>query len=187
MTHRALAVLGLAALLAGCSTAGTQSAGATPTSSTDATPDPIPKIRDYKNLAGISPCSLLTPGQLGANQMDLPARPKKVVDAPGCQWENTPHTREISIFVNVGHDVLHNVYAQREQYAVFEVTQLGEQPAIRTKNKAESTSCYYAVAAAQRQTFTLRFTSLRQGLEEPCGPARELAEAVLSNLPPLKG
>ena len=37
------------------------------------------------------------------------------------------------------------------------------------------------------QTFTLRFTSLRQGLEEPCGPARELAEAVLANLPPLKG
>jgi Protein of unknown function (DUF3558) len=186
VTHRALAVLAVAASLAGCSAAGTQAAGTTSTSS-DAAADPIPRIRDFKNVSGIPPCSLLTPGQLGANQMDLPARPKKVVDAPGCQWHNTPHTREISIFVDVGHDVLHNVYAQREDYAVFEVTQVGGQPAIRTKNKAESTSCYFAVATAQRQTFTLRFTSLRQGLEEPCGPARELAKAVLANLPPLKG
>jgi Protein of unknown function (DUF3558) len=119
--------------------------------------------------------------------MDLPARPKPVAGAPGCEWGNKAHTREISVFVDIGPDVLHNIYAQREEYAVFEVTQVVGQPAIRTKESVEGTSCFFRVAAAQRQTFTLRFTSLRQGLEEPCGPARKLAEAVLANLPPLKG
>ena len=42
------------------------------------------------------------------------------------------------------------------------------------------------VAAAERQTFVVRFTSLGDGLEEPCGPARSIAEDVMANLPPLK-
>ena len=64
--------------------------------------------------------------------------------------------------------------------------QVAGHPAIRTKNNVAATSCFFRVAAAQGQTFTLRFTSLRQGLEESCGPARALAEIVMSNLPPLK-
>jgi uncharacterized protein DUF3558 len=181
-------VLMLAAMLAGCSVSGRQpdEAGTTQASSASASIDPIPQVRNPKDLAGTPPCTLLNPAQLAANQMDQPARPKKVVDAPGCEWANSPHTREISVFVDVGNDVLHNVYAQRETYGVFEVTQVAGHPAIRTKNNTESTSCFFRVAAAERQTLTLRFTSLRQGLEEPCGPARALAEAVLANLPPLK-
>jgi hypothetical protein len=49
-----------------------------------------------------------------------------------------------------------------------------------------ATSCTIRVAAAEKQTFVVDFTSLRQGLEEPCGLARALAEAVIGNLPPLK-
>jgi uncharacterized protein DUF3558 len=185
--HRAPVVLALAALLTSCSTAGMQAPGTTPTPSANASADPIPQIHDVKNLTGTPPCDLLTPAQLAANQIDVPGRPKKVVDAPACQWDNSAHTRQITIFVDVGHDVLHNMYAQRQDYAIFDITQVGGQPAIQTKDNVDGTSCYFAVATAQRQAFTLRFTSLRQGLEEPCGPARELAEAVLANLPPLKG
>ncbi|HET9116925.1 MAG TPA: hypothetical protein VFN75_02430, partial [Pseudonocardiaceae bacterium] len=89
-------------------------------------------------------------------------------------------------FVDLGPDVLHNVYAERATYPIFEITQVAGHPAIRTKNNVAATSCFFRVAAAQGQTFTLRFTSLRQGLEESCGPARALAETVMSNLPPLK-
>jgi hypothetical protein len=101
-------------------------------------------------------------------------------------WDNKAHTREIALYVDMSNDVLRNVYAQRETFPVFEVTQIAGHPAIRTKNNAAATSCTFRVAAAERQTFVLDFTSLRQGLEEPCGPARALAEAVLANLPPLK-
>ena len=183
-------VLALAAiLLASCSADGGQpvGAGSEPASSAEASVDPIPPVQDPKRLAGTPPCSLLSPVQLTDNHMDLPARSKDVLGAPGCVWDNTAHTREIRIYVDIGNDVLHNVYAQRKTFPVFEVTQLAAHPAIRTKDNVAATSCTVRVATAERQTFVVVFTSLRQGLEEPCGPARALAEAVLANLPPLKG
>ncbi|MGH3833006.1 MAG: DUF3558 domain-containing protein [Pseudonocardiaceae bacterium] len=172
----------LAAALAGCSAGGAPPTSPTPAASAD----PIPPVRQPANLAGTPPCALLTPAQLTANRIDLPGQPKDVLGAPGCEWDNTAHTREIRIYVDLGNDVLHNVYAQRASFPVFEVTQVAGHPAIRTKNNAASTSCFFHVAAADKQTFVVTFTSLGQGLEEPCGPARALAEAVMSNLPPLK-
>lgn len=177
-------VLALAALLAGCSVGGAQSTGAGAVPAAPA--DPIPLVRDPKNLVGTPPCRLLTPAQLAANQIDQPGQPKDVLGASGCEWGNNAHTREIRVFADIGTDVLHNVYAQRATFPVFEVTQVAGYPAIRTKDLVEGTSCFFRVAAAQTQTLNLMFTSLRQGLEEPCGPAKALAEAVMTNLPPLK-
>ena len=91
------------------------------------------------------------------------------------------------MWADIGPDVLHNNYAQRDTYPVFEITQVSGHPAIRTKNLVNGTSCNFVVAAAEKQTLNVRFTSLRQGLEEPCGPARTLAEAVIGNLPPRAG
>jgi Protein of unknown function (DUF3558) len=187
--RRVPVVLALATVLAGCSAGGTQptGAGAAPAASSGAPADPIPAVRDPKNLAGTPPCRLLTPAQLAANRIDQPGQPKDVLGAPGCEWDNNAHTREIRIFADIGTDVLHNVYAQRATFPVFEVTQVAGHPAIRTKDLAEGTSCFFRVASAQTQTLNLMFTSLRQGLEEPCGPAKALAEAVMGNLAPLKG
>jgi Protein of unknown function (DUF3558) len=186
--RRVPVVLALAALLAGCS-AGPQPAatGAAPAPSVSAPADPIPPVRDAKNLAGTPPCQLLTPAQLADNQMDLPAQTKNVLDAPGCEWDNKAHTREVRIYVDTTNDVLHNLYAQRATFPVFEVTQVAGHSAIRTKNNAAATSCTFRVGAAERQTFVVDFTSLGDGLEEPCAPAKGLAEDVIANLPPLKG
>ncbi|MGH3770754.1 MAG: DUF3558 domain-containing protein [Pseudonocardiaceae bacterium] len=186
--RRVPVALMLAALLAGCSAGSARptAAGAAPESSAGAPADPIPPVHDPQDLTGTTPCALLTPAQLAANRIDLPSQPKKVLDAPGCQWNDKAHTREIRIYVDIGNDVLHNVYAKRATFPVFEVTQVAGHPAIRTKNNAASTSCFFHVAAAKKQTFVVTFTSLRQGLEEPCGPAQALAEAVITNLPPLK-
>ncbi|MGB9282245.1 MAG: DUF3558 domain-containing protein [Pseudonocardiaceae bacterium] len=181
-------MLTLAAVLAGCSAGVSQPTAppATSTSSASAPADPIPPVRDPKNLAGTPPCELLTPAQLAANQLDLAAQTKKSLNMPGCEWDNKAHTRETTIYVDTTNDALHNVYAQRATFPVFEITQVAGYPAIRTKNNAADTSCYIQVAAAERQSFVVRFTSLRQGLEEPCGPAKALAEDVMTNLPPLK-
>lgn len=186
--RRVPVVLILAAVLAGCAAGGGQptGSGAAPESSSSAPADPIPPVQEPKNLAGTAPCTLLTPAQLAENRMDLPAQPNDVLGAPGCEWDNKAHTREIAVYVDLDKDVLRNVYAQRATYPIFEVTQVAGHPAIRTKNNEAATSCTFRVATADRQTFVVDFTSLRQGLEEPCGPARALAEAVLANLPPLK-
>lgn len=186
MIRRVPALLALGAALTSCSTGGAQPTDAGPASSVSAPTDPIPPVREPKTLVGTPPCQLLHAAQLATNRIDLPAEPKDVLDAPGCKWDDTNHTREISIYVDVGNDVLHNVYARRATFPVFEVTQIAGHPAIRTKNNAAATSCTFRVAAAERQTFVIDFTSLGDGLEEPCGPARALAEAVMSNLPPLK-
>lgn len=185
------AVLTLAAVLVGvgltgCS-AGPTSAGAPPVQSASAPADPIPPLRDVRDLAGTPVCALFTPEQLAANRIDLPPRPKDVNGDAGCVWTDRAHTREIRIFTDLKYDVLHNVYAQRATYPVFEVTEVAGHPAIRTKNLVDGTMCFFRVTAAPRQTLNIGFTSLGNGLEEPCGPAKALAATVIGNLPPGQG
>jgi hypothetical protein len=176
-------------MLGGCSTGAGQPTGdrTAPVSSASVPADLISPVQNPKNLAGASPCDLITPARLANEAIDLPARAQDVLGAPGCVWDNKAHTREIGVYVEIGKEVLRNAYAQRSTFPIFEVTQVSGYPAVRTKDLADGTSCTFRVAAADGQTFVIDFTSLRQGLEEPCGPARELAEAVLANLPPVKG
>ncbi|MGH3897122.1 MAG: DUF3558 domain-containing protein [Pseudonocardiaceae bacterium] len=187
-----LTVLASAAVLSGCSAEGGQppdvdaGAAATPASAAGAPAGPIPPVREPKNLAGILPCLLLTPAQLEANRIDQPGQPKDVLGSAGCEWGDQAGTREIRIFVDLGNDVLHNVYAKRETFPVMELTQLAGYPAIRTKDDVDGATCYFRVATAERQTLVLGFTWLRQDREEPCEPAKALAEVVIGNLPPLK-
>lgn len=186
----ALAAALIGAGLAGCSAGGTQptDASASPSPSAASAPGDLnPPVRDPRNLVVITPCLLLTPTQLETNRIDQPGRPKDVVGSAGCEWENKARTRQIAMFVDVGNDVLTNVYAQRAQFPVFEITEVAGHLAIRTKDKVDGTACYYRVAAAQKQTLIVRFDSLRQGREEPCGQAQALAATVIGNLPPLNG
>jgi Protein of unknown function (DUF3558) len=190
-----LAVLALAAVLASCSAGNGQpddadaasGSSAASGSLTSALDNPIPSVRNPKDLAAIQPCLLLTPAQLEANRIDQPGRPKDVLGSTGCEWSDKAHTREFAVFVDIGNDVLRNVYRQRDTIPVLEVTQVAGQPAIRTKDDVDGTSCYFRVAAADTQTLIVRFTSLRQSHEDPCGPAKTFAETVIGNLPPLKG
>lgn len=179
-------------VLAGYSAAGCSAAGGGASGGGDvgalpggrAPADPIPPVRDPRNLTAIVPCLLLTPAQLDAHRIDQPGRPQDVLGSSGCEWEDRARTRQIALFVDIGNDVLGNVYAQRDAFPVFELTQVAGQPAIRTQDNVDAT-CYFRVAAAEAQTLIVRFTSLRQGRAQTCGPAKELAEAVIGNLPPL--
>jgi hypothetical protein len=188
-----LTVLALTAALVSCSTGSVQSENADPASGSPAVSgasapdDPIPPVRNPKNLAAIQPCLLLTPTQLDANRIDQPGQPKDALGSAGCEWSDKARTREFAVFVDIGNDVLRNVYSQRETIPVLEITQVSGQPAIRTKDTANSASCYFRVAAADNQTLILRYTSLGQSRADPCIPARAFAETVIGNLPPLKG
>lgn len=184
------AALALAAVLAGCSGGGEpDDADAAPSSlgpsSVGRAPaSPIPPVLNPKNLAAIGPCLLLTTVQLEAHRIDQPGRPKDVLGSAGCVWDDRARTREAAVFVDIGNDVLGNVYAQRDSLPVFELTEVAGQPAIRTQDNVDGT-CYFRVAAAEAQTLIIRFTSLKQPREEACGPAKALAATVIGNLPPL--
>jgi len=118
------------------------------------------------------------PAQLAANQMDLPAQPEKIgatrrtLARSRSTW--TPPTTSCAT-------------SMPSDLPGLELTQVDGHPTIRTKNSAAGTSCFFNVAVAERQTFVVVFTSLGDGLEEPGGPAKALAEDVLAYLPPLKG
>lgn len=187
----ALATVSLATVLAAasCSTRGGQpdEAIAPSGSVTSAPDDPIPPVRNPQDLTAIQPCLLLTPAQLETNHIDQPGTPKDALGNTGCEWSDTAHTREFAVFVDVGHDVLRNVYSQRDAIPVLEVTNIAGQPAIRTKDDVDGTSCYFRVATADTQTLIVRFTSLRPDRVDPCDPAKTFTEAVVGNLPPLKG
>ncbi|MGH3868955.1 MAG: DUF3558 domain-containing protein [Pseudonocardiaceae bacterium] len=184
-----VAVLALVAVLSSCSAGSRRPADADAASgaSASAPDDPIQPVRNPKDLAAIQPCLLLTAAQLEANRIDQPGQPKDVLGSTGCQWSDKARTREFALFVDIGNDVLRNVYSQRDTIPVLEVTQVAGQPAIRTKDDVHGTSCYFRVAAADTQTLIVRFTSLRQDRGDPCGPAKAFAETVIGNLPPLKG
>jgi Protein of unknown function (DUF3558) len=149
--------------------------------------DPIPAVRNPKSLTAIQPCLLLTPAQLDVHLINQAGQPKDLLGNTGCVWSDRAHTREFAVFVDIGNDVLRNVYSQRDVIPVFELTQVAGLPAIRTKDDVHGASCYFRVATAEAQTLIVRFTSLRPGRADPCGPVRAFTETVIGNLPPLKG
>ena len=182
-----------AAVPAGCSSGSGQPDDAEAISGSSETPparapdDPIPAVRNPKNLTAMQPCLLLTPVQLDTNRIDQPGRPKSVLGNTGCEWSDKAHTREFAVFVDIGNDVLRNVYSQRENIPVLELTEIAGFPAIRTKDDVDGNSCYFRVAVAEARTLIVRFTSLRQAREDPCPPAKLFAQTVIGNLPPLTG
>jgi Protein of unknown function (DUF3558) len=136
-------------------------------------------------LTAIPPCMLITPAQLDTNRIDQPGTPKNLLGNTGCAWSDKANTREFAAFVDLSSDVLGNVYSQRNNIPVLELTEVAGLPAIRTKDDVNGTSCYYRVAAAETQTLIVRYTSQRQSREDPCAAAKLFTETVISNLPPL--
>lgn len=183
----ALATLVLVAAVAGCSGQPERSDGfdAAATAPREASDDPIPPVRNPKDVAAIQPCLMLTAAQLEANRIDQPGRPRAVLGSAGCEWADTGQTRQFAVFVDIGNDVLSNVYSQRNAIPVFEITGVAGLPAIRTKDDVDGSTCYFRIATAEAQTLIVRFSALGQGREDPCGPARVFAETVVGNLPPL--
>jgi hypothetical protein len=185
-----LAVLAMVVVLAGCSSGSEDPGDADLTSGASASPprtldDPIPPVGNPRNLTAIPPCLLLTPAQLDTNRIDQPGTPKNLLGNTGCAWSDKAHTRDFAAFVDLGNDVLRNVYSQRNNIPVFEVTDVAGMPAIRTKDDVDGTSCYYRVAVADTQTLIVRYTSQRQSREDPCAAAKLFTQTIIGNLPPL--
>ncbi|MGH3785572.1 MAG: DUF3558 domain-containing protein [Pseudonocardiaceae bacterium] len=183
------AMLMLVAVLAACSKDSAQPVGpdVAPEPTRQAPNGPISPVRNPKNLAAIQPCLMLTAAQLEAIRIDQPGVPKAVLGSAGCEWGDSAKTRQFAAFVDIGNDVLRNVYSQRNALPVFEITEVAGLPAIRTKDNVDGSTCYFRVATAETQTLIVRFTLLRQDRGDSCGPARAFAETVVGNLPPLAG
>jgi len=76
--------------------------------------DPIPAVRNPKNLTAIQPCLLLTPVQLDNNRIDQSGQPKSVLGNTGCEWSDKAHTREFAVFVDIDYLERNELYALRQ-------------------------------------------------------------------------
>ncbi|MDQ4103391.1 MAG: DUF3558 domain-containing protein [Actinomycetota bacterium] len=154
---------------------------------------PIPPVNNPRDIAALSrrPCELLSPEQAQRFGLDLPPRQYDVALGDlGCEWITTTRDRErirsvlIDTFTN--NPTLEVAYSKRQGLPFFELTEIAGYPAIVTRANADIASCDIDVKPAERQSFSLNYDS-REFADNPqqaCEVGKQVAAAVLMNLPP---
>ncbi len=157
---------------------------------------PIPPVKSPRNVAAMArrPCELLTAQQATGFGFDLPP-----VESDGlfgtldCQWRKTSREQELvrkvdlSMFTN--NPTLEVGYSKDHQgLPFFELTEIAGYPAIVSRTNADIAVCDIDIKAAERQSVTVTYHSEEQALrnnpQQSCEVGKQIAAAVLMNLPP---
>lgn len=80
--------------------------------------------------------------------------------------------------------MLDGIYLVRDDYAVFEPTEVAGHPAVQADLTTES-GCTLYIAIADHQGVATSGNLAGRSVPDPCGLSRRMAELILSNLPPL--
>jgi hypothetical protein len=166
-----------------------------PPSPTPAT-SPIPPVKNPRDVAAMArrPCELLTSQQATGFGFDLP--PQELDGLFGtldCRWSKTTHEQQLvrslitSMFTN--NPTLEVSYGKdHRSLPFFELTEIAGYPAIVSRTNADIAVCDIDVKAAERQSVTVTYQSEEQALknnpQESCEVGKQIAAAVLMNLPP---
>ncbi len=178
---------------AGCGS-GTGAAPAQPSPALAASP--IPPVKNPRDVAAMSrrPCELLTAQQATALGFDLPPEESDgLFGTLDCQWRKTTRSRQLvrsvdlSMFTN--NPTLEVGYSKDHRgLPFFELTEIAGYPAIVTRTNADIAHCDIDVKTAERQSFTVFYQSQEQALknnpQQSCEVGKQIAAAVLMNLPP---
>jgi hypothetical protein len=157
---------------------------------------PIPPVQNPRDVAAMArrPCELLTEQQATAFGFDLPpAESDGLFGTLDCQWRKTTRSRQLvrsvdlTMFTN--NPTLEVAYSRDHRgLPFFELTEIAGYPAIVTRTNADIAHCDIDVKAAERQSFTVLYQSEEQALrnnpQESCEVGKQIAAAVLMNLPP---
>jgi len=189
-----LIVAGCLILLASCgddSDAG-QSSGSNQSSSSSVV-SPIPPVQNPRDVAAMADrtCELLTAQQVEGFGLDLsPLQSDGLFGTVDCEWRTTTSDRRVvkRLFVSVftNNPTLEVVYNRRDGFASFELTTVGEYPATVTRSNADLPVCSVDIKAAERQSVTVTYRSdeFDNDPQQACVVGKQVAEAVLMNLPP---
>lgn len=154
---------------------------------------PIPPVNHPRDVAALArrPCELLTPPQAKEFGLDLsPRQYDAALGDVGCEWTTTMRERKtirtllINTFVN--NPTLEDAYTKNQGIPFFELTEVSGYPAIVMRTNANIASCDIDVKPAERQSFSLTFNSkeFNDNPQQSCVVAKQVAAAVLMNLPP---
>lgn len=157
---------------------------------------PIPPVNHPRDVAAMArrPCALLTAQQATGFGFDLPpAESDGLFGTLDCQWRKTSREQELvrsvdlSMFAN--NPTLEVVYSKGHRgLPFFELTEIAGYPAIITRTNADIAHCDIDIKAAERQSVTVIYHSEEQALknnpQQSCEVGKQIAAAVLMNLPP---
>ena len=157
---------------------------------------PIPPVKSPRDVAAMArrPCELLTAQQATGFGLDLPP-----VESDGlfgtldCQWSKTTReqdlVRKVDLTMFTNNPTLEVEYSKDHRgLPFFELTQVAGYPAIVTRTNADIAVCDISIKAAERQSVTVFYQSEEQALknnpQQSCEVGKQIAAAVLTNLPP---
>ncbi|MGH3931883.1 MAG: DUF3558 domain-containing protein [Pseudonocardiaceae bacterium] len=151
--------------------------------------NPIPRVENPRKIDAIAdrPCELLKPKQAAEFGLDLP--PRQLAGRLGnveCEWRSSG--LDVWVYISPFTDklTLEEVYDRREVLLYFEVTEIGGYPAIVSRPEATLPVCDIDIKPAERQSVTVTYdsTALHKTPQQACVVGKQVAEAVLKNLPP---
>jgi hypothetical protein len=185
-------VVGSVIVLAGCGT-GMSTAPEPARPSPMQAASPIPPVKNPRNVTAMArqPCELLTSQQAAGFGLDLP--PTQLEGLFGtlrCKWmsitrdRRTFRTVDISMFTN--NPTLEIAYGQNRGRPFFELTEIAGYPAIVTRTNADLPICDIDVKPAELQSVSVTYESqeFSNNPQESCEMGKQVAAAVLMNLPP---
>jgi hypothetical protein len=186
---------GSAIVVAGCG-GGTGTAPEASPSSPAPAASPIPPVKNPRDVAAMArrPCELLTAQQATGFGFDLPPQESDgLFGTLDCQWRKTTSSRELvrkvdlTMFTN--NPTLEVVYSRdHRNLPFFELTEVAGFPAIVTRTNADIARCDIDIKVAERQSVTVIYQSEEQALknnpQQSCEVGKQIAAAVVMNLPP---
>ena len=190
-----LVAVGSVLVTAGCGS-GTSAAPVPAQPSPAPAAGPIPPVNHPRDVAAMArrPCELLTAQQATGFGFDLPPEESDgLFGTLDCQWSKTTReqqlVRSVDLTMFTNNPTLEVAYSRDHRgLPFFELTEVAGYPAIVTRTNADIAHCDIDVKAAERQSFTVLYQSEEQALknnpQESCEVGKQIAAAVLMNLPP---
>ena len=191
-----LVAAGSVLVAAGCGGSGPGAAPEPAPPSPAPAASPIPPVKNPRDVAAMArrPCELLTAQQATGFGFDLPPEETDgLFGTLSCQWSKTTRSQQmvrslgLTIFTN--NPTLEVEYSRDHRgQPFFELTDIAGYPAIVNRTNADIARCDIDVKAAERQSFTVFYQSEEQALknnpQQSCEVGKQIAAAVLMNLPP---
>jgi uncharacterized protein DUF3558 len=189
-----LVAVGSVLVAAGCGR-GTSAAPVPVQPSPAPAASPIPPVNHPRDVAAMArrPCELLTAQQATGFGFNLPPEESDgLFGTLDCQWSKTTReqqlVRSLDITMFTNNPTLEVAYSKDRGLPFFELTEVAGYPAIVTRTNADIAHCDIDVKAAERQSFTVLYQSEEQALknnpQQSCEVGKQIAAAVLMNLPP---
>lgn len=148
---------------------------------------PVPTPRDPLSLVE-RPCEALPPELAAAVGLDQPGvQTELAFGTLNCTWQDSEHTREVSLSVERTFDQLDGAYRIRDGYEVFEPVTVGDLPGVVLQRVVDQAVCDEIVSLNESQSLTVSYRDLREPPENVCGEVRRVTELIVSRLPPKKG